>query len=87
MEIIIDIVFLSQDGGKHDLTSFLIAEHDPALDITVFIDVARNPEPDQSINSELDDSGGKFKTTNTNRQQYTRDQILNIGRNNCYPTI
>ena len=66
--------------GKHGLTSLLIAGHHPPLDITIFIDVARNPGPDQSINLELDVFGGKFKTTN--RKQYRRDQILNIDRNN-----
>ena len=91
--------FPATKSSKHGLTSLLIPGHDPPVDITIFIDVPKNPDPYASTCSRLSCSDlssdlSRNQVSNRNlriRQiqvplQYSRNQLKRFRRHSIIDT-
>lgn len=70
---------------KRGQTSMVIPGHDPPLDITVFMDILKNPGPEESNlersrRNQVQHSGADLHTNNTEILTYSRGSLLSIRR-------
>ena len=70
--------------SKHGIINLLIPGHDPPVDITIYVDICRNPGPvlsglDLNIPQGQSQNGGKFiRTAVVDKTTYNRSKLLDI---------
>ena len=77
--------------GKRGNTTLAVPGHDPPVEITIFIDVEINPEPDSSQYDYGERSNIEYHLMadlprSTLTLQYSRHQLLEYRQNYCFPT-
>ena len=68
--------------SKYGLTSLVVAGHDPPVDITIFVDVSRNPGPVSSVSKLLlqDAASASNLHVRSTITIYTRSELFNLRR-------
>ena len=68
--------------SKHGQTSLVVAGHDPPVDITIFVDVSRNPGPVSSISNILlqDAASASNLHVRSTIPIYTRSELFKLRR-------
>ena len=68
--------------SKHGQMSLVVAGHDPPVDITIFVDLSRNPGPDSSVSNLLlqDAASASNLRVCSTITIYTRSELFNLHR-------